>query len=81
MTKYNFNFMNSVKRHIGDVKNLRPDYDLPTPINGRWIWPFWKGSIFGKLHMKIKGLKISVLNLQYLGQYKSMDLIAGNRHG
>ena len=32
-----FIFANSVKRHICDVKNLRPGHDLATSVNDRMI--------------------------------------------
>ena len=45
----NFIFVNSIKRQISDVKNLRLRQDVPISINNRVILPFCKGFIFMKL--------------------------------
>ena len=45
----NFIFMNSIKRHISDVKNLRLRQDIPISINNRVIVPFREGFTFMKL--------------------------------
>ena len=42
----NFIFVNSVKRHICDIKNLRLWHDLPISINDRMIWQICEGFIF-----------------------------------
>ena len=36
-------------RHICDVKNSRPDHDLPSLVNDREILTFHEGFIFMKL--------------------------------
>ena len=41
--------MNSIKRHISDVKNLRLRQDIPISINDRVTLPFREGFIF--MHM------------------------------
>ena len=38
--------MNSVKRHICDVKNSQLGHDLPISVNDRVISPFANGFIF-----------------------------------
>ena len=47
----NFIFMNSIKRHISDVKNSRLRQDLPISINDRVILPFCEDFIFAKLRI------------------------------
>ena len=41
----NFIFVNSIKRHICDIKNSRLGHDLPISVNDRMISPFWEGYI------------------------------------
>ena len=47
----NFNFTNSIKRHISDVKNSRLRQDLPISIKDRVILPIREGFIFTKLRI------------------------------
>ena len=42
----NFIFVNSVKRHICEVKNTQLRHDLPASVNDRVILPFREGYIF-----------------------------------
>ena len=41
----NFIFVNSIKRHISDVKNSQLRQDLPISINEKVILPFREGFI------------------------------------
>ena len=41
-------FVNSVKRHISNVKKSRLGHCLPTSVNDRVVLPFLKGFIFTK---------------------------------
>ena len=47
----NFIFANSIKRHIGDVKNSQLRQDLPLSINDRVILLFRECFIFMKLRI------------------------------
>ena len=47
----NFIFVNSIKRHIGDVKNSRLRHVIPISINDRVILPFREDIIFAKLRI------------------------------
>ena len=46
-----FIFVNSIKRHISDVKKSRLSRVLPISINDRVILPFREGFIFTKLRI------------------------------
>ena len=39
-------FANNVKRHVCNVKNLRPEHDLSTFVNGRVLFAFPRGFYF-----------------------------------
>ena len=39
----NFIFVNSIKRHICDIKNLQLGHDLPSSVNDRMILLFHEG--------------------------------------
>ena len=47
----NFIFVNSIKRHICDIKNLRLGHDLPISVNDRVIFQFREDFIFRKLSL------------------------------
>ena len=61
----NFNYANSIKRHICDVKNSRLGHDLPSSVNYRMITLFHEGLFSQTWHMpsfaKIKPSKCKVL--------------------
>ena len=70
MCTENFIFVNNIKRHLCNVKNLLLGHDLPISVNDRVILPFREDFIFTKLRMHMRSFaKIKpwqkFRNLQY----------------